>query len=128
MMPPEMIRDITNRILIEVKGESSSESESQKRMKKLYATHQAFADEYPTMFRMCCGAVTPELSERFIHFRDMMLHQVNSIQENKINTEDAGKLVGTALGHKYLPKHVMDEFGYDSKRFAKRSRVGDPSS
>jgi hypothetical protein len=122
MLPPDMIKSITDEILTKVSGKQTDEASLEKRMASMYQTYQSFADDYPTMYRLCCGAVTGELRERFVHFRDVMLQQVNAIQENTTSTEDAGKRVGTVLGHQYLPKNIMEEFGYDSKRPAKKPR------
>jgi hypothetical protein len=103
LTPIHKIREIVFAALADAEGGSDSASAFQRRVEKVAQANPGFAEGYPKLLEVACSATTRERAQSIRSFLPMMLAQMSEISAQQTTFEDASKVVGLALGDKFMP-------------------------
>lgn len=104
--PIHKIRAIVFEALADAEGKSDSQEAFKRRVERIAEANPGFAEGYPKLLEVACSATTRERADSIRTFLPMMLEQMSEISANQSTFEDASKVVGLALGEKFIPGGV----------------------
>ena len=101
--PIHKIREIVFAALADAEGGSDSAAAFQRRVEKVAQANPGFAEGYPKLLEVACSATNRERAQSIRSFLPMMLAQMSDINAQQSTFEEASKVVGLALGAKFMP-------------------------